>query len=191
MVSVGPPSLLRTPPGHRLQRAYRRVRASNTLCTAVGDWQLNSGVNQTLAEQWDGSGWQIQSTPNPEGPRIGAVLQQVSCPTTELCTAAGSSFEGDDGRPSIERFTAPPASALMTSVPASCVVAPFTALSQGHQISSVRWSLDRTRIPGRTVRPGTRYVAPIALAPGRHKPTATEPQVVGGSHPPATYPPPF
>jgi len=98
------------PPGHRLQRAYRRVRASNTLCTAVGDWQLNSGVNQTLAEQWDGSGWQIQSTPNPKGPRIGAVLQQVSCPTTELCTAAGSSFEGDAGRPLIERFTAPPAS---------------------------------------------------------------------------------
>ena len=147
--------------------------ASNTLCTAVGDWQLNSGVSQTLAEQWDGSSWQIQSTPNPEGPRISAFLQQVSCPTIELCTAAGSSFEGEDGRPLIERFTAPPASALITGVPASCVVAPFTALIRGHRISSVRWSLNGTRVQGRTVRPGTRYVAAITLAPGRHQLIAT------------------
>ena len=68
---------------------------SATACTAVG---FTAGVFfEPLAEQWNGVGWSIQSTPNPIGPlptMLGPVpdsqLNDVSCTSTTACIAVGS-----------------------------------------------------------------------------------------------------
>jgi hypothetical protein len=82
--------------------------ASNTSCTAVGSWQRNSttGLTVTLAEHWDGTRWEIQTTPNPMGPHLLSVLQGVSCPSSLLCMAAGQFNGVFDDEPLVERFTA-------------------------------------------------------------------------------------
>ncbi len=60
-------------------------------CTAVGllvDSQLNF---LTFAEHWNGTTWEIQSTPNPSGTggANGTLEGGVSCPTPDACTAVG------------------------------------------------------------------------------------------------------
>jgi hypothetical protein len=47
----------------------------------------------TLAERWNGSGWEIQPTPNPAG-ATDLNLAGVSCPTRRACTAVGTYFTG-------------------------------------------------------------------------------------------------
>jgi len=61
---------------------------SPSSCTAVGA-RTDSAGNPigTLAEQWNGSSWSIQSTPNPAP---GGVLAGVSCTSAVACTAAGN-----------------------------------------------------------------------------------------------------
>ena len=59
---------------------------STSLCTAVGNYTNSSGVQVTLAERWNGSGWMVQATPSGGTP---AVLSAVACPSTTLCTAVG------------------------------------------------------------------------------------------------------
>ena len=61
---------------------------SSTACTAAGDYTNSAGVRVTLAEVWDGSGWMIQSAPNPTGAKD-SVLKGVSCTTGTACTAVG------------------------------------------------------------------------------------------------------
>jgi hypothetical protein len=58
-----------------------------SFCMAVGTYQeneSNSGI--TLAEEWNGSGWSLQSTPSPG---LGDTLESVSCPAAGSCTAVG------------------------------------------------------------------------------------------------------
>lgn len=57
---------------------------SSTSCTAVG----NSGNSHIFAEHWDGSKWQIESTPSPLGAKK-SHLTTVSCTSTTHCTAVG------------------------------------------------------------------------------------------------------
>jgi hypothetical protein len=61
---------------------------SSTACTATGSYKNSSGVEVTLAEGWNGSKWEIQSTPNPEGAK-GSVLRGVSCASSTACTGVG------------------------------------------------------------------------------------------------------
>jgi hypothetical protein len=47
--------------------------ATETSCTAAGSWVSGSGgSNQTLAEEWNGTSWSIQGTPNPGGATFSA-----------------------------------------------------------------------------------------------------------------------
>jgi len=48
----------------------------------------SNGPNAVLAEQWDGTAWSIQTTPNPRG-ELTSALAAVSCTTSTACTAAG------------------------------------------------------------------------------------------------------
>jgi hypothetical protein len=72
---------------------------SPSACTAVGSYINSSGIQVPLAERWNGSGWSIQSTPNPAGAGSSA-LAGVRCPTSTMCVAVGTS----DGRPLVERW---------------------------------------------------------------------------------------
>ena len=62
--------------------------ATETSCTAAGSWVSGSGgSNQTLAEEWNGSSWSIQSTSNPAGAGFDAFFG-VSCRSTS-CIGVG------------------------------------------------------------------------------------------------------
>jgi PKD repeat protein len=62
--------------------------SSATACTAVGYYKNGAGVEETLAERWDGSQWTIQPTPNPSG-ALTSTLKGVSCSSATACTAVG------------------------------------------------------------------------------------------------------
>ena len=66
---------------------------SRTSCLAVGGHgNPNDFVALgTLAERWNGHGWQIQPTPNPAGGGAWA-LGSVSCSSPSACTAVGGSL---------------------------------------------------------------------------------------------------
>jgi phage tail-like protein len=61
---------------------------SKVACTAVGRDIVNH-VNRPLVEFWNGSLWATQSAPMPAGAK-GAVLNGVSCPAVNNCTAVGA-----------------------------------------------------------------------------------------------------
>jgi hypothetical protein len=60
-------------------------------CTAVGSFRSFNGVewdNLPLVERWDGSSWNQQTAPGPDGD-----LSDVSCAAADACTAVGSYFD--------------------------------------------------------------------------------------------------
>ena len=63
-------------------------------CTAVGAAVDSGGnpVGPTLAEEWNGTKWSIQPTPNPSSPG-GGILTWVACPSPSACTAVGASVD--------------------------------------------------------------------------------------------------
>jgi hypothetical protein len=61
---------------------------SASACTAVGWYQTSSGPEFTLAEQWNGTAWTIQTTPKPSG-STDTELNSVSCTSASACTAVG------------------------------------------------------------------------------------------------------
>jgi hypothetical protein len=63
--------------------------ASPRSCTAVGFFGDAAGLNETLAERWNGTDWVIQQTPHPAG-AMSTALAGVSCPSPTACTAVGS-----------------------------------------------------------------------------------------------------
>lgn len=63
--------------------------ASRSACTAVGFFGDPNGLDEPLAERWNGTHWVIQKTPSPSG-AMGSTLAAVSCPATTTCTAVGS-----------------------------------------------------------------------------------------------------
>jgi hypothetical protein len=68
---------------------------SSTACTAVGTTGSPSAPFQvSLAMRWNGSTWQVQSTPNRSTPSGGTYLKAVSCASRTACTAVG--FVGNE-----------------------------------------------------------------------------------------------
>jgi len=61
-------------------------------CTAVGTAGNTQGLPVTLAERWNGTSWQRQSTPQPGRtiPDSHPGLSGVSCPTSAFCEAVGT-----------------------------------------------------------------------------------------------------
>ena len=64
--------------------------ATPTTCVAVGAYFTSTNAYFTLAERWNGSTWQIEATPNPQG-ATDSQLNAVSCATPNACTAVGFS----------------------------------------------------------------------------------------------------
>lgn len=57
-------------------------------CIAVGYYDPNFSEALTLAEEWNGSRWSIQRTPNFRG-GTSSILDGVSCSSARACTAVG------------------------------------------------------------------------------------------------------
>ncbi|HEX5712124.1 MAG TPA: hypothetical protein VFX85_02295, partial [Solirubrobacterales bacterium] len=89
-------TLQSTPNGSESFGATNTLRdvscATETSCTAVGEWGIWGGSMQTLAQHWNGSSWAIQGTPNPEG-ASSSLLYGVSCQEGS-CLGAGWSTTG-------------------------------------------------------------------------------------------------
>ena len=64
---------------------------STSSCTAVGDYHNSSGVQLTLAERWNGTGWTVQSTANPANGGFN-ILSAAACASTTTCTAVGRRY---------------------------------------------------------------------------------------------------
>ncbi|MGA2928769.1 MAG: hypothetical protein ABSG43_22820, partial [Solirubrobacteraceae bacterium] len=69
---------------------------SSTTCTAVGFSYDDNGTDHTLADEWNGSGWSVQTSQNPAGAN-GSSLNSVSCPSTTACTAVGNYYPNSGG----------------------------------------------------------------------------------------------
>lgn len=57
-------------------------------CVSVGHYVNGSGTEVALAEQWNGTSWEVQSVPRPSG-AIRSGLSAVSCTMASACTAVG------------------------------------------------------------------------------------------------------
>jgi hypothetical protein len=64
--------------------------SSPTACVAVGSYANSSSTKIPLAEEWDGTAWNVQSIADPTGARHN-VLESVSCSSPTACTAVGQS----------------------------------------------------------------------------------------------------
>jgi sugar lactone lactonase YvrE/putative hemolysin len=62
---------------------------SASACTAVGFFK-EGGWKKALAERFNGTTWSIQTTPAPAGASGNIALEDIACPTTTACTAAGT-----------------------------------------------------------------------------------------------------
>jgi hypothetical protein len=69
---------------------------SATACTAVGSYPTASG-SESLVEQWNGTGWSVQTPPNPPGASF-SELRSVSCSSASACTAVGDSWVSPGAR---------------------------------------------------------------------------------------------
>lgn len=71
-------------PGGSIASVFQEVScATETSCSAAGSWVGGGESNRTLAEEWDGSSWSLQGTPNPAGATFsaffGASCRESSC----------------------------------------------------------------------------------------------------------------
>src|SRR5439155_192467 len=76
------------PTGATVNGLYGVACPSPTQCTAVGSYKNSANMTVTTAQQWNGSSWAIQSTPNPAG-ALGSALLRVACTSASACTAVG------------------------------------------------------------------------------------------------------
>ena len=75
-------------------------------CWAVGSYVNSIGVSQTLIEQWNGSSWEIVSSPNTSGTHNNR-LNSVTCVSESDCWAVGSSDDTGAPQTLIEHWTPP------------------------------------------------------------------------------------
>ena len=61
-------------------------------CTAAGN-NVTTTTGRTMALAWNGTSWRLQATPNPGG-MANNMFSGVSCGTSSICTAVGSTQPG-------------------------------------------------------------------------------------------------
>jgi hypothetical protein len=76
------------PPGAIVNILTGVACPSSTLCQATGYSGNGTAQPNTLAEEWNGTSWATEDTPNPAGATL-SQLQGVSCASTTACTAVG------------------------------------------------------------------------------------------------------
>jgi len=78
---------------------------SATMCMAAGFYMDAAGVQLAMGERWNGSKWEVQSTPNPVGAKT-STLYGISCASTTSCIAVGNDYAGEEKGESIYRTVA-------------------------------------------------------------------------------------
>jgi len=140
---------------------------SSSACTAVGQFSVESGAQLALAERWNGHNWHIQPTPNPAG-SPSSRLFAVACPTTDTCTAVGTSNSKllverwDGARWRIQSVPVPPGAqfsellAVTCTAATSCIAVGDYVNSSGADVSlaerwnGTKWAIQPTPNPSGT-----------------------------------------
>ena len=89
---------------------------STSFCMAVGDATTTSPDVVSLAEQWNGSKWSIDTTPDPSG-YLQTWLTSVACPTTKSCVAVGYAQDPGADVPIVEQWNGSTWSLRVTPIP--------------------------------------------------------------------------
>jgi hypothetical protein len=76
---------------------------STTFCVAVGAYEIEPGLTQTLVLTYDGTNWTITPSPN-SSPQEVNILGTVSCTSTTNCVAVGTYVGATASRTLIETF---------------------------------------------------------------------------------------
>jgi sugar lactone lactonase YvrE len=98
---------------------------SASSCTAVGYYVNSTGTTVTLAERWNGSEWQVQSTPNPAG-ALESRLEGIRCLPLGTCFATGYYKTGSEAFATlVERWNGTSWSILSSPNPAGFAKAYF------------------------------------------------------------------
>ncbi len=63
--------------------------AASSACTATGSYVNSSSKYVTLGEEWTGTEWKVQTTPNPIGAKESR-LEGISCMSSTECVAVGN-----------------------------------------------------------------------------------------------------
>lgn len=74
---------------------------SSASCTAVGTEVTSAGVEQTLAEEFNGTEWTVIQTPHPNGSTSNR-LEDIACMSTNWCLAAGRATVGGVNEPLVQ-----------------------------------------------------------------------------------------
>jgi hypothetical protein len=84
------------PEGAKAARLSDVSCASATECVAIGRSQSAAGTVRALVMRWDGTGWDVETTPSPEG-ATDSWLLGVSCSSASSCTGVGAYETGAGG----------------------------------------------------------------------------------------------
>jgi hypothetical protein len=148
-----------TPPGVSDSMLWGVSCASTTACSAVGSSDNRTGTRFTVAEQWDGVRWSIQTTPTSTA-ATDTNLNAVSCISPTACTAVGTS----SGLALAERWNgtrwsiqttpnikgAPPLEGVScSSIDACTAVGSSPTLAE--RWNGVRWAIQMTPSPVRRI----------------------------------------
>jgi hypothetical protein len=147
-----------------------------SICMAVGHATDEHGRVRTLAERWDGTGWSVESTPDPGDASLTA-LYGVSCAAATSCIAVGSSTDASGHETALaERWdgarwrpqpTAPGSPGLTTRLHAVSCSSASACTAVGYQVDArgsnlrvglaerwdgARWSMQRLPAPAPQVK---------------------------------------
>jgi hypothetical protein len=161
-----------TPSGSADNELSSVACAAGDTCVAVGrTYATNSSPAATLAEQFDGTSWSVDTTPNPTGV-LGDFLVSLSCTSATTCYAAGESYLDNSGDTDtlVEQLaggswsidSTPNAAGVTTSLLSSvaCSTASSSCIAVGQSYSSEEdhllglslskgtWALDQVPGPG-------------------------------------------
>ena len=74
----------------------RRLATAPAIVALLAGLAGDNAITKILTEQWNGTAWTIQPTPNPIS-FSDNFLEGVSCPVADHCTATGSFFGSGTG----------------------------------------------------------------------------------------------
>jgi hypothetical protein len=111
---------------------------SPAVCIAVGWFESGAGLEEPLAELWNGSYWAVETPPSIPGPTGAAVLTGVSCPSASLCVAVGGSSEsGDTAVSELSPFAEVWNGTGWTVLPTPSAPSTVAGVGAGRELSSV------------------------------------------------------
>lgn len=151
---------------------------SSTACTAVGTYDDASSTSLTLAELWNGSAWNVQTTPNPAGTNSRVTLRSVSCPSASLCNAVGSYLtsayaiaalaESWNGSTWTIQTTPKPSGAMLWGISCAsttnCMSAGQKATSKGQSALAETWNGTSWTMLGASTKSGAVYTVLNAVS---------------------------